>query len=76
MIDPRVFAVAEIRHAELLEHAAQYRLVRRATSPPSGSRRWSQVLRDAVLALRARGTATRRPHLTTPIDLAAAGETA
>ena len=75
MIDPRVFAVAEIRHAELLEHAAQNRLARRAVGPHGGSRRWSHVLRDAVLALRARGTATRRSHLTTPIDLAAVVET-
>jgi hypothetical protein len=76
MFDRRVFAVAEIRHAELLEHAAQYQLARRAAGPHSGSRRWSQALRDAVMARRDRGNATRRPNLTRPIDLDPAVETA
>jgi hypothetical protein len=76
MIDPRAFEVAAIRHAEILEQAAQYRLARRDASPHSGRRRWSQALRDAVAALRVTGSATRRPGLTKPVDLAPAAETA
>ena len=76
MIDPRAFTVAGIRHAELVEQAAQYRLARRDARPHSGRRRWSQALRDAMLALRFAGSSTRRPGLTKPVDLAPAAETA
>jgi hypothetical protein len=72
---PKAIALAEIRHAELLGQAAQHRLARRAARPHSGRRRWGHVWRDAVLALRACESATRRPDLMKPADLAPAAET-
>jgi hypothetical protein len=68
--------LAEIRHAELLAHAARHRQTRRAERRHSGRRRWSRVLRDAVLVVCAGGSSIRRPNLTKPANLAPAAETA
>lgn len=68
--------LAEIRHAEFLEEAAQHRQERRAARLHRGRRRWGPVVRDAVVALRVAGSSMRRPGLTQPVDLAPVVETA
>ncbi len=68
----KAIALAEIRHAELLEQAEQHRLAHQAAGSRRGRTPWGRVLRDDLTALRARVSALRRPGLTKPADLAPA----
>ena len=67
-----VMALAEIRHAELLEQAERHRLAQRAAGSRRGRTPWGRALRDELTALRARMSAMRRPDLANPSDLAPA----
>ena len=68
----KVIALAEIRHAELLEQAEQLRLAQRAADSRGVRKQRGSVLRDELTALRAHIGAMRRPVLTKPTDLAPA----
>jgi hypothetical protein len=72
----KAMELAHVRHAELLEQAAQHRLAGRAAGPHGARRRRSQAVQDAVMALRVRGRATLRSDLLQPADLTSAAETA
>jgi hypothetical protein len=68
----KAIALAEIRHAELLEQAERHRLAQRAAGSRRGRTPWGSVLGDGLTALRAGMSALRRPGLTKPADLAPA----
>jgi hypothetical protein len=71
-----VMDLAAIRHAELIEEAAQQRLMRSAVAHHRGRRRWRLAVRDAVMAFRVAIATTRRADRTKPSPLAPATETA
>jgi hypothetical protein len=68
----KVIALAEIRHAELLEQAEQLRLRQRAANSGRDRNRWGRIVRHEFTALRARMSLMRRPDLPKQTDLAPA----
>ena len=68
----KAIALAEIQHAELLEHAEQIRLAQGAMDSRQGRKPRGSVVREGLAALRARIGAMRRPVLAGPSDLAPA----
>lgn len=67
--------LAEIRRAECLEYAEQYRLAQQVAIPAHGGKPWQRAVRDTLATMRVR-MSVARPDLTTPTDLApAAAET-
>jgi hypothetical protein len=66
----KAIALAEIRHAELLEQAEQLRLAQRAVDTRRRGKPWDRGVRNGLAAMRARTRAIRRPGLTKPANLA------